>query len=135
MYLKVIKSNRKVLFYLLGAGTSSLGNVISGLAFLFLAYQMTESRIHTTGVAISQVVPYLLFGLIGGVIADWVDKKRILIIIDLIRVPLTLSLVLFHQLELLNFLPIGLYYPLLQRKRKDLLLTVCLTLLQGALLY
>lgn len=103
MYLKVIKSNRNVLFYLLGAGTSSLGNVISGLAFLFLAYQMTESSIHTTGVAISQVVPYLLFGLIGGVIADWVDKKRILIIIDLIRVPLTLSLVLFHQLELLNY--------------------------------
>lgn len=103
MYLKVVKNNRNVLFYLLGAGTSSLGNVISGLAFLFLAYQMTESSIHTTGVAISQVVPYLLFGLIGGVIADWVDKKRLLIIIDLIRVPLTLSLVLFYQLELLNY--------------------------------
>ncbi|WP_374967067.1 MFS transporter [Lysinibacillus sp. RS5] len=103
MYLKVIKSNRNVLLYLLGAGTSSLGNVISGLAFLFLAYQMTESNIHTTGVAISQVVPYLIFGLIGGVIADWLDKKRILLIIDLIRVPLTLSLVLFHQFELLNY--------------------------------
>lgn len=103
MYLKVIKSNRNVLLYLLGAGTSSLGNVISGLAFLFLAYQMTESNIHTTGIAISQVVPYLLFGLIGGVIADWLDKKRILLIIDLIRVPLTLSLVLFHQFELLTY--------------------------------
>ncbi|MGO5010532.1 MFS transporter [Niallia sp. Sow4_A1] len=103
MYLKIIKNNRNVLFYLLGAGTSSLGDVISGLAFLFLTYQMTESSIHTTGVAISQVVPYLLFGLIGGVIADWVDKKRILIIIDLIRVPLILSLVLFQQLELLNY--------------------------------
>ncbi|RDW15112.1 MFS transporter [Oceanobacillus chungangensis] len=103
MYLKVIKNNRNVLFYLLGAGTSSLGDVISGLAFLFLTYQMTESSIHTTGVAISQAVPYLLFGLIGGVIADWVGKKRILIIIDLIRVPLILSLVLFQQLELLNY--------------------------------
>ncbi|WP_232225542.1 MFS transporter [Oceanobacillus manasiensis] len=103
MYLKVIKNNRNILFYLLGAGTSSLGSVISGLAFLFLAYEMTESSIHTTGVAMSQVVPYLLFGLVGGVIADWVDKKRILIILDLIRVPLTLSLVLFHQLEWLNY--------------------------------
>ena len=87
----------------MGAGISSLGNVISGLAFLFLAYQMTESSIQTTGVAISQVVPYILFGLIGGVIADWIDKKRLLLIIDLIRVPLTLSLVLFHQLEILNY--------------------------------
>ncbi|WP_231512541.1 MFS transporter [Bacillus sp. MB2021] len=80
-----------------------MGDVISGLAFLFLTCQMTESSIHTTGVAISQVVPYLLFGIIGGVIADWVDKKRILIRIDLIRVPLILSLVLFQQLELLNY--------------------------------
>ena len=103
MYLKVLKQNRNVLLYLLGAGTSSLGNVISGLAFLFLAYQMTESSIHTTGVAISQVVPYLLFGLIGGVIADWVDKKRLLVLIDLIKIPLVLSLVLFHQLEMLNY--------------------------------
>lgn len=103
MYLQVIKQNKNVLFYLLGAGFSSLGNVISGLAFLFLAYEMTESSLHTTGIAISQVVPYLLFGLIGGVIADWVDKKKMLVMIDLIRVPLTLSLVLFHQFDVLNY--------------------------------
>ncbi|WP_259392009.1 MFS transporter [Paenibacillus thiaminolyticus] len=64
---------------MLGAGASNLGNVISGLAFLFLAYEMTESSIYTTGVAFSQVLPYLFFGLIGGVIADWVNKKRILL--------------------------------------------------------
>ncbi|MBN6204976.1 MFS transporter [Ralstonia pickettii] len=73
------------------------------MAFLFLAYEMTESSIFTTGIAISQVLPYLLFGLVGGVIADWVDKRKLLVIIDLIRVPLTLSLVLLYQLELLNY--------------------------------
>lgn len=103
MYIRVIKNNKNVVFYLLGAGVSSLGNVISGLAFLFLAYEITESSIHTTGVAIAQVVPYLLFGLIGGVIADWLDKKRLLILIDLIRAPLILSLVVFHHLEMLNY--------------------------------
>lgn len=103
MYLKVLKNNRNALFYLLGAGASNLGNVIAGLAFLFLAYEITGSSIYTTGVAISQVLPYLLFGLIGGVIADWVNKKKLLILIDLMRVPLTLSLVLLHQLDLLNY--------------------------------
>ncbi len=103
MYINILKNNRNVLFYLLGAGVSNLGNVIAGLAFLFLAYDMTESSLHTTGVAISQVFPYLLFGLIGGVIADWVNKKKLLIILDLIRVPLTLSLVVFHQFELLSY--------------------------------
>lgn len=103
MYVKVIKNNRNILFYLLGAAVSNLGNVISGLAFLFIAYEMTGSSIYTTGVAISQVFPYLLFGLIGGVIADWVDRQRLLIVIELIRIPLILSLVIFHQLELLNY--------------------------------
>ncbi|HAM80191.1 MFS transporter [Ornithinibacillus bavariensis] len=103
MYLNVLKNNKNVLFYLLGAGASNLGNVITGLAFLFLAYEMTESTLHTTGVAISQVLPYLLFGLVGGVIADSVDKKKLLIKIDLISVPLILSLVALHQFELLNY--------------------------------
>ncbi|KNE22269.1 MFS transporter [Virgibacillus pantothenticus] len=103
MYLEVIKNNKNVIFYLLGAAASNLGNVISGLAFVFLTYEMTGSGIYTTGVAISQVAPYLLFGLIGGVIADWVDKKRLLIMIDLIRIPLILSVVLLHELELLIY--------------------------------
>ncbi|MDG0875003.1 MFS transporter [Paenibacillus thiaminolyticus] len=103
MYVKVIKNNRNVLLYLLGAGASNLGNVISGLAFLFLAYEMTESSIYTTGVAFSQVLPYLFFGLIGGVIADWVNKKRLLIAIELIRGPLMVSLVIFDQLGMLTY--------------------------------
>lgn len=103
MYLSILKNNRSVLYYILGAGASNLGNVITGLAFLFLAYDMTESSLFTTGIALSQVVPYLLFGLAGGVIADWINKKRLLISIDLIRVPIILSLVAFHEFELLNY--------------------------------
>lgn len=61
------------------------------LAFLFLAYDTTESSLHTTGVVISQVLPYLLFGLVGGVVTDWIDKKNLLMTTDLIRVPLFLS--------------------------------------------
>lgn len=102
MYLKVLK-NKNILNYLLGAGASNIGNVIAGLAFLFLAYELTGSSLYTTGVVISQAVPYLLFGLIGGVIADWVNKKSLLIWIELIRVPIILSLVLFYQFELLNY--------------------------------
>lgn len=103
MYLSILNKNRNALFYILGAGATNLGNVITGLAFLFLAYDMTESSLHTTGIAISQVLPYLLFGLVDGVIADWINKKNLLISVDLIRVPLLLSLVIFHQYDLLNY--------------------------------
>ncbi|MEI5909562.1 MFS transporter [Bacillus spongiae] len=102
MDLKVLR-NRNIVFYIAGAGASSLGDVVSGLAFLFLAYELTGSGLHTTGIAISQALPYLLFGLIGGVFADSVNKKSLLILIDLVRVPIIFSLVLINHLGLLNY--------------------------------
>ncbi|MGM1050194.1 MAG: MFS transporter [Bacillota bacterium] len=102
MYRSVLK-NRMTLYYLAGAGISQLGNVISGLAFLFLSYELTQSSILTTVIAITQATPYLLFGLAGGVIADSVNKKRLLLWIDIIRVPIILSLVFIYQMNLLGF--------------------------------
>ncbi|AUJ24167.1 MULTISPECIES: hypothetical protein [Virgibacillus] len=57
MYLEVLKNNSNVIYYLLGAAASNLGNVISGLAFMFLAHEITASSVYTTIVAISQVAP------------------------------------------------------------------------------
>lgn len=74
MYRIALK-NKSVLYYLAGAGISQLGNVLAGLAFLFLSYEITQSASLTTVIAMSQAVPYLLFGLIGGAIADRVNKK------------------------------------------------------------
>ena len=102
LYRNALKS-RSVLFYLAGAGISQLGNVLAGLALLFLAYELTQSASLTTIIAISQAVPYLLFGLVGGAIADRVNKKRLLLWIDVIRVPIILSLVVIYQLETLAF--------------------------------
>lgn len=102
MNIKILK-NRNIAFYILGAGASNLGDVVSGLAFLFLAYDLTGSSLHTTGIAISQALPYLVFGLIGGAIADGGNKKRLLIVIDLIRIPIIFSLVLFYQFGLLGY--------------------------------
>ncbi len=102
MYSSVLK-NRMILFYLAGAGISQLGNVITGLAFLFLSYERTQSSILTTVMAITQAAPYLLFGLAGGVIADSVNKKCLLLWIDIIRVPIILSLVFIYQMNLLGY--------------------------------
>jgi DHA3 family macrolide efflux protein-like MFS transporter len=102
MYIRVLK-NKNIIFYLLGGGISRLGDIITGLAFLFLAYDLTESSLYTTGMVMAQVTPYLLFGLIGGVIADWVNKKSLLIWIDLFRSPIVFSLVLFYHFDLLTY--------------------------------
>ncbi|TMW70983.1 MFS transporter [Alteribacter natronophilus] len=102
MYKRVLK-NRNVRIYLAGAGISRMGNVVAGMAFLFLAYELTGSAVLTTGIAAAQALPYLFFGLIGGAVADRADKKRLMIAMDLLRVPLVLSLVVFYQLDLLGY--------------------------------
>ncbi|WLR48358.1 MFS transporter [Halobacillus litoralis] len=102
MYRSLWKQ-KNIRYYLLGGGVSRLGDVLSALAFLFLAYDMTESNVHTTGVALAETVPYLVFGLIGGVIADSFPRKKLLIRLDLFRVPLMLSISLLHGFNLLTY--------------------------------
>ncbi|UOR12870.1 hypothetical protein [Halobacillus amylolyticus] len=72
---KTLWKNKNIRYYLLAGGVSRLGDVLSGMAFLFLAYDLTGSSLHTTGMAMAETLPYLLFGLIGGVMADWLPKK------------------------------------------------------------
>jgi MFS transporter, DHA3 family, macrolide efflux protein len=102
MYRDVIK-NRNIMYYLIGAGISQLGNILTGLGFLFMAYKLTDSGSLTTIVAIAQAMPYLLFGLIGGVVADRVPKKQLLILLDLIRIPMLVLLMVLYSLNLLVF--------------------------------
>jgi len=102
MYIRVLK-NRNVRYYMIGASFSNLGNVIAGFAFLFLASDSTESNVHTTGMVISQVFPYLLFGLIGGVIGDWVNKKKLMIMMDLLRGLTIISLVFLYHFDQISY--------------------------------
>ncbi|MFB1100808.1 MFS transporter [Terribacillus sp. JSM ZJ617] len=97
MYMAVIK-NKNAVYYFLGGAVSHIGDILSGLAFLFLAFRMTDSSIHTTIVAIAETMPYLLFGLFGGALADHINRRNIMVIIDLIRlIILTLIISLYLQ--------------------------------------
>ncbi|MGP4074748.1 MFS transporter [Halobacillus sp. K22] len=100
---KTIWFTKNIRYYLLAGGISRFGDTLSGMAFLFLAYDLTKSNLLTTIMAIAETVPYLLFGLIGGVIADWLPKKRLLIYLDLVRVPLVLSIVCLYYFDALTY--------------------------------
>lgn len=101
--LAVLKHNENIPYYLLAGGISKLGDILSGLAFLFLAYDLTGSELHTTGMAIVETLPYLLFGLIGGVLADWLPKKKLLIYLGFMRIPFVFSIVCMHYFDLLTY--------------------------------
>ncbi|WP_273851538.1 MFS transporter [Guptibacillus spartinae] len=102
MYKKLWK-NKNIRYYLLAGGVSRLGDVLSGMAFLFLAYDLTGSNLHTTGMAMAETLPYLLFGLIGGVMADWLPKKKLLVYLDLARIPLIFSIVCLYYMDVLSY--------------------------------
>ncbi|WP_254434159.1 MFS transporter [Halobacillus sp. Marseille-Q1614] len=97
------RKNVNIRYYLMAGSVSRLGDVLSGMAFLFLAYDLTQSALHTTAMAMAEALPYLFFGLIGGVIADWLPKKKLLLFLDIIRIPLISSVVVFHYLDILTF--------------------------------
>jgi DHA3 family macrolide efflux protein-like MFS transporter len=67
-------------FRLLAGSTlvSRFGDIIAGLGFLYVAYRTTGSQSATTVVAVAEVVPYLLFGLLGGVLSDSLPKLRVM---------------------------------------------------------
>ncbi|PAF35159.1 hypothetical protein CHH58_17715 [Terribacillus saccharophilus] len=97
MYKEVIK-NKKAVYYFSGGAVSQIGDILSGLAFLFLAYRLTGSSIHTTIVAIAETTPYLLFGLFGGALADHINRRNLMVIIDLLRlIILTIIIILYIQ--------------------------------------
>jgi MFS transporter, DHA3 family, macrolide efflux protein len=103
MMYKRLWRNKNIRYYLLAGGVSQLGDVLSGMAFLFLAYDLTGSNLHTTGMAMAETLPYLLFGLMGGVMADWLPKKKLLVYLDLARIPFILSIVFLHYLDALTY--------------------------------
>ncbi|MFD5655210.1 MFS transporter [Streptomyces sp. NPDC127039] len=64
---------------------SSLGDVLAGIGFLFAAYAATGSTSLTTGVAVAQVLPYLLFGLVGGALSDALPRMPLMVGADVVR--------------------------------------------------
>ena len=81
MYGSVVR-NRNFNLYFVSRVLSKSGTSISGIAFLLLVYNFSHSSMQTTGVALAETIPYALFGLIGGVFADRLPKKLVLMTLD-----------------------------------------------------
>ena len=108
MYSSVLH-NRNFILYGLSWVLSKAGTSISAIAFLLLVYNSTHSGVETAGVALAETIPYALFGLIGGVAADRLRKKRTLVSLDAVQGMILItstSLYYFHALTYLAILVI-----------------------------
>ena len=66
--------------YLLGAFLSEIGNQMQVVAVAWQVYEMTRNPASLGLIGLANFLPIILFSLIGGLVADKVDRKKLLII-------------------------------------------------------
>jgi MFS family permease len=71
--------------YFIGQSFSLLGDGLRTLAVPLLAYHLTHSALSTGAAFICEIVPFSLFALVGGSLADRIDRRRLMIVCDAIR--------------------------------------------------
>ncbi|CAN5848794.1 hypothetical protein BH10CHL1_BH10CHL1_09280 [soil metagenome] len=95
--------NRPFVLFWLGRTVSLAGSAITGVVLPILIYQLTGSALQTSLLTTFNVLPYLIFGLFAGVVADRVNRKRLMVLCDLLNVLLLSSIPiagLFHLLSI-----------------------------------
>ncbi len=67
-----------------GETISNLGTSFTGFALPLLVYKLTGSSLNLGITTASEMLPYLLFGLVIGAWVDRLDRKRLMIVTDLL---------------------------------------------------
>lgn len=83
----------------IGQALSVFGDSLTALALLVLINQVTGSVAAVATMAIVMALPQVVFGLIAGVYVDRADRKRLMIVSDVLRGLLVLGFVLFQTAD------------------------------------
>ncbi len=75
---------------------------MSKVALLWFVYAMTESALKMSLIGVLQTIPPLVFGPFAGVLLDRLDKRRAMIVIDLVRTGLLASIPILYAVGLLT---------------------------------
>ena len=89
----LLAQNRNFRLFFSAAGISNLGDGISALAFPWLATLITRDPLLIGLIAAAQRLPWLMFSLPAGVITDRMDRQKLMVRADVIRLFLTFGVV------------------------------------------
>ncbi|HET7354929.1 MAG TPA: MFS transporter [Gaiellaceae bacterium] len=98
-----LRRNRDFVLLQLGQGLSTLGSTSTYVAYPLLVLALTHSPAKAGVVGFANVLPYALFALLAGVVADRVDRKRLMIAMDLVRAAAMASIVATLAAGVLTF--------------------------------
>lgn len=74
-----LRHDRSFVLFLSSRTVSVAGYAVTAVALPLLVLQLTGSAFLTALVAAVEVVPYLVFGLVAGALADRVDRRRLMV--------------------------------------------------------
>lgn len=89
--LKVLRQRDFALLWFAGL-ISIIGDWMMAVALPIIVYQLTDSAVATGGLVIARLIPSFLLGSVAGVFVDRWDRKRTMVIVNLLRAPTLLFL-------------------------------------------
>ena len=98
-----LRRNRDFVLLQAGQAFSTFGNSASQLAYPLLTLALTNSPVRAGIVGFASLVPYALFGLFAGVVADRSNRKAVMVSMDLVRALAMASIVLALAVGHLTF--------------------------------
>lgn len=91
-YLALLRGNRNFRRLWLGQIVSQLGDWLDYVALLTLLLQLTGSGTAVATMLVARFLPTFFIGPLAGVVVDRLDRRRIMVIADLLRAVLVLGL-------------------------------------------
>jgi len=107
---------RNYRYYYFGQLLSLQGNWMQSVAQAWLVYRLTGSAFWLGVVSFCSMIPVLLFSLVGGVLADWCNKRKLLLVLHscgIIQALLLAFLSWFNLIEVWHIIILSLFLGLL----------------------
>ena len=98
-YLSILRGNRNFRLLYIGQTISQLGDWFNAVAVFALLLDLTGSATAVAWMMIVQFLPVALVGPLAGVVVDRVDRRRLMIVTDLMRGSLIFALLLIHRAD------------------------------------
>ena len=113
--------NRDYSLLFWGQLISAAGTQIQVVAVAWQVYEITKSPIALGVIGLVQAIPRLIFSLVGGVVADAYDRRRLLLIVNTVMASLSAILAISTRMGVIN---IGVIYLIVLTRRHRLILRV-----------
>src|SRR5581483_12505326 len=103
-----LRKNRDFILLQTGQTLSTIGSVSTQIAYPLLVLALTPSPARAGIVGFAGVVPWAIFGLGAGVLADRARRKRVMITCDAVRIVAVASIIVAAATERLTFVHVAL---------------------------